>query len=156
MIKIGAFSRISQVPTKTLRYYDEIGLLTPAHVDGFTGYRYYEVDQIVRLNKILALKDLGFALEQIARLLDDDLSVEQMQGMLKLKRAEIESSLAEERGRLARVEARLKALTEGTMADYEVVLKDTGPTRVAAVRGVIPNYGSLGMLFQELFTELGR
>jgi len=45
MFKIGDFSRISQVSVKTLRYYDEIGLLKPAHVDRFTGYRYYSVDQ---------------------------------------------------------------------------------------------------------------
>ncbi|MBE9472709.1 MAG: MerR family transcriptional regulator, partial [Chloroflexi bacterium] len=73
MFKIGDFSRISQVSVKTLRYYDEIGLLKPAHVDRFTGYRYYSVDQSPRLNRILALKDLGLSLEQIARLLDGEL-----------------------------------------------------------------------------------
>ena len=68
MIRIGDFSRISLVSIKTLRYYDEVGLLHPAKVDDFTGYRYYSFDRLSRLHRILALKDLGFSLEQIGRL----------------------------------------------------------------------------------------
>jgi DNA-binding transcriptional MerR regulator len=66
MIKIGDFSKLSQATVKALRLYDEMGLLKPARVDNFTGYRYYSADQLPRLNRILALKDLGFSLEQIA------------------------------------------------------------------------------------------
>ena len=65
MLKIGDFSKLSQVPVKTLRYYDEIGLLKPVQVDRFTSYRYYSFEQLRRLNRILALKDLGLSLEQI-------------------------------------------------------------------------------------------
>ena len=61
MFKIGDFSKLSRVSVKTLRYYDELGLLKPANVDDFTGYRYYVIDQMPRLNRILALKDLGFS-----------------------------------------------------------------------------------------------
>ncbi len=68
MFKIGDFSKLSQVTVKTLRYYDELGLLKPVEVDRFTGYRYYSADQLPRLNRILSLKDLGLSLEQIARL----------------------------------------------------------------------------------------
>jgi len=70
MIKIGDFARLSQVSIVTLRHYDEIGLLTPVAVDTATGYRYYAVAQLTRLNRILALKDLGFSLEQIDQLLE--------------------------------------------------------------------------------------
>jgi len=73
MLKIGDLSKLSQVSVKTLRYYDEVGLLNPSQVDRFTGYRYYSIEQIPRLNRILAFKDLGFSLEQIARLLDENL-----------------------------------------------------------------------------------
>ena len=69
MLKIGYFARISQVTVKTLHHYDRIGLLKPAHVDPFTSYRYYTIDQLGQLNRILALKDLGLSLEQIAQLL---------------------------------------------------------------------------------------
>ena len=96
MFRIGDFSKFSRVSIKMLRHYDEIGLLKPVHVDPFTSYRYYSVDQLPRLNRIIALKDLGFTLEQITRLLDEGLSAEQIKGMLKLKRAEIEQQLQAE------------------------------------------------------------
>ena len=65
MIKIGDFARLGQVSVVTLRHYDEIGMLKHVTVDSSTGYRYYSVAQLPRLNRILALKDLGFSLEQI-------------------------------------------------------------------------------------------
>jgi len=70
MIRIGDFSKLSRVSIKALRLYDEMGLLKPVEVDRFTGYRYYEFDQLPRLYRILAFKDLGFSLEAIGRLLE--------------------------------------------------------------------------------------
>jgi len=90
---------------KALRYYDQIGLLKPASVDRFTDYRYYSFEQLPRLNRILALKDLGFSLEQIARLLDEGLSPAQLRGMLRLRQAEIRQQVKEDQERLVRVEA---------------------------------------------------
>ena len=78
MIKIGEFSKLAQVPIATLRYYDQVGLLKPDKVDATSSYRYYSVSQLRRLNRILALKGLGFSLEQIAAALDDGLTLEQM------------------------------------------------------------------------------
>ena len=78
MLKIGDFSKLAQVSVKTLRYYGQLGLLKPAWTDRFTSYRYYALDQLPRLNRILALKDLGFSLEQIRRLLRDDLSAAEL------------------------------------------------------------------------------
>ena len=83
MIKIGSFSRLAHVSVKTLHHYGHLGLLEPAHVDRYTGFRYYRLDQFSRLNCILALKDLGFSLEQIAQLLVENLSIPEMRGMLK-------------------------------------------------------------------------
>ena len=113
MLKIGEFSRISHVSAKTLRYYDEIGLFRPAQVDRLTGYRYYSMGQLPRLKRILALKDLGLSLEQIAVLLGDELSPAEIRGMLRLKRAEIQHRLQEETARLALVEARLAQIENG-------------------------------------------
>ena len=157
MFRIGQFSRLSQVSVKTLRYYDEIGLLKAARIDEFTGYRYYSMDQLPRLNMLLVLKDLGFSLEQVADLMEDSLSVEQVRGMLRLRRAEIEGRLQEEGARLSRVEHRLDLIErEGRMPTYEVVIKKAEPMRVAGVRGTIENYASMGVLFEELFGELGK
>lgn len=157
MFKIGEFSRLSQVPVKTLRYYDEIGLLKPAEVDDFTGYRHYSADQMPRLNRILALKDLGLSLTQIGELLDGGLSAEQIRGMLRLKQAEVNGRVKEEQARLDRVERRLRQIEqEGAMPAYEIVIKEVPAMKVAAVRGVIPAYGDIGQLYSVLFKHVGR
>lgn len=98
MIRIGDFSKLSRVTIKTLRFYGETGLLKPVSVDRFTGYRYYEFGQLPRLHRILALKDLGFSLEEIGRLLESGLSGEQMRGMLELRRTGIRQKVRERRG----------------------------------------------------------
>jgi effector-binding domain-containing protein len=165
MFKIGDFSKLSQVPVKTLRYYDELGLLKPAEVDRWTSYRYYSADQLPRLNRILALKDLGLSLAQIARLLDGDpsglspsgrsLPLDQIRGMLRLKQAELQQRVQEEQARLARVEARLRQIEqEGKMPAYEVVLKKVEPQMVVAIRDTIPTFSDQGPLWTELATYL--
>ncbi len=157
MFKIGDFSRLSQVPVKTLRYYDEIGLLKPAKVDRFTSYRYYSADQLPQLNRILALKDLGLSLAQVAQLLDGELSAEQIRGMLRLKQAEAQQRVEEEQARLARVEWRLKQIEqEGVMSTQEVVLKKVPAMTVASVRDVVPTYADCGQLYSEIYKYIGR
>jgi effector-binding domain-containing protein len=157
VFKIGEFSKLSQVPAKTLRYYDQIGLLRPARVDRFTGYRYYSARQLPRLNRILALKDLGLSLDQIAQLLENDLPVAHIRGMLQLKQVEIRQQVEDERTRLVRVEWRLKRIEqEETMATQEVVLKRVPAVTVASVRATIPSYGDVGQLYGEVFGHLGR
>jgi DNA-binding transcriptional MerR regulator len=139
MIRIGDFSKLSRVSIKALRHYDEMGLLKPVDVDRFTGYRYYEFDQLPRLYRILALKDLGFSLEEIGRLLEGQVSVEQMRGMLKLRQAEIRQQVAEEVARQERVELWLREIEqEDSMSKYDVVIKKIEPVKVATVRGVVP------------------
>ncbi|HEX6271039.1 MAG TPA: MerR family DNA-binding protein, partial [Anaerolineales bacterium] len=77
-------------------------------IDSFTCYRYYSASQLPRLNRILALRDLGFSLEQITGLLDNDLSAAQLLGMLKVKRAEVEEQIQQERQKLNRLEVRIR------------------------------------------------
>lgn len=157
MLRIGEFSRLSQVTAKALRYYDEIGLFRPAQVDGATGYRYYSASQLPRLHRILALKEMGLSLSQITQLLQDDLTPEEIRGMLRLKRAELEGRLQEAQAQLARVERRLTHIEqEGIMSAQEVVLKEIPATQVASIRAVIANYQAIGQLFGELFGHLGR
>src|SRR6478672_9936932 len=110
MIKIGEFSKVVQVPVATLRYYDQVGLLKPIEVDRFTGYRYYSASQLPRLHRILALKGLGFSLEQIAAVLAEGLTPEQMRGMLRLRHAQISQFLADLQDQLVEVEARLQQI----------------------------------------------
>jgi predicted transcriptional regulator YdeE len=107
MLKIGEFAKKGQVTVKTLRHYDKLGLLKPAWIDRFTGYRYYALEQMPRLNRIMALKDLGFTLEQTGRILQNELTVDELRGMLRLKCAELEQRIEEEQARLTQVESRL-------------------------------------------------
>jgi DNA-binding transcriptional MerR regulator len=152
MFKIGDFSKLSQVSVKTLRYYDEIGLLKPVEIDRFTGYRYYSASQLSRLNRILLLKDLGLSLDQIGRLLESDLPPDQLRGMLKLRQVEIEHSIEEEETRLARVAALLNQIEQENtiMSKYDVVIKKVAPARIASIRDVVANYGAQSELWHEL------
>ncbi|MBD0303417.1 MAG: MerR family transcriptional regulator [Tolypothrix sp. T3-bin4] len=157
MLKIGDFSKLSLVTVKALRLYDQLGLLKPAHIDHFTGYRYYSANQLPRLNRILALKDLGFSLEQIAKLLEDNLPSDQIRGMLRLKQAELQRLVEEEHARLLRVEVRLKQIEkDDTMPKYEVVLKKVDPIKVVSIREILPDYPSVGRLYDELLGYLNQ
>ena len=155
MFKIGEFSRLSLVSVKALRYYDELGLLKPTRVDEFTGYRYYSASQLARLNRILALKDMGLSLEQIALLLDKEPTPDQIRGMLRLKQVELRQQLVEGQARLARIEAWLQAFEqEVAMPEYDVVLKKVAPLQVAQVRGVAPGMQNLGPTLDGLFDQV--
>jgi effector-binding domain-containing protein len=155
MIRIGDFSKLSRVSIKALRLYDEMGLLKPVEVDRFTGYRHYEFDQLPRLYRILALKDLGFSLEEIGHLLEGDLSVEQMRGMLKLRQAEIRRQVEAEVARLERVELWLRVIEqENSMSKYDVVIKKIEPLKIASVRGVVPTPPDQRSLWDELISYL--
>ena len=157
MIRIGDFSKLSRVSVKTLRYYDEMGLLKPIAVDHFTGYRFYEFDQLPRLYRILALKDLGFSLEEVGRLLTEKLSAEQMRGMLKLRQAEIRQRVEAEAERLARVERWLRQIEqENSMSRYDVVIKKLDAVEAASVRGVVPTPPDQGALWGELMGALNE
>ena len=137
MFRIGEFSQIARVSGRLLRYYDSIGLLRPQRIDPETGYRYYSAGQLERLNRILALKDLGLSLDQVARMLDDKISTAEIRGMLALKKAELERTLAEEAGRLRHIESRLTQIEQqGSLGDYDVVVKSSPATPVLSTRAL--------------------
>jgi len=151
MIQIGTFSKLSRVSIKTLRYYDNVDLFKPVCVDEWTGYRYYAFEQLPRLNRILALKDLGFSLTEIGELLDEDVSLEQLRGMLRVRQSEAQQHVREEQERLERIEARLKQIElESKMSEYDVVIKKVEPVKVACVRDTIPSYSQQARLWKTL------
>ena len=94
MFTIGDFARHGRVSVRMLRHYDATGLLRPAHVDPATGYRHYTAAQLARLNRVIALKDLGFTLQQVQDILDEKVTTEELRGMLRLRRAELEVTMA--------------------------------------------------------------
>jgi len=156
MYRIGEFSRLTQIPVKTLRYYDAIGLLRPARVDRFTSYRYYTAAEVERLNRILVFRDLGFPLLEIRTLVAENVPAEQIRGMLRLKRDELERSVDRERARLARAAARLELIEQsGHSAAHEVAVRETGPRLVASVRDTLRSYDECEGLFEELERGVG-
>jgi DNA-binding transcriptional MerR regulator len=132
MLNIGEFARLGQVSPRMLRHYDEMGMLKPERVDPANGYRLYAAHQLGRLHRILALRDLGFSLEQIREVLDENPPVEQLRGMLRMRQAQIELTVSEEGERLRRVEAHLRALGGSDIMDVQdIVIKQTQPIRIA-------------------------
>jgi DNA-binding transcriptional MerR regulator/effector-binding domain-containing protein len=124
VFRIGDFARIARVSGRQLRHYDRLGLLEPSHTDRQTGYRYYSADQLPRLNRLLALKALGFSLTQIGRMLSDEVATDELRGMLSMRKAQVEQSLAEEQSKLRQIESRIQQIEEqGSLRDYDVTLK---------------------------------
>ncbi len=163
MFKIGDFSRLGQVSVRMLRHYDKLGLLKPSHTDPQSGYRYYTIDQLARLNRIVALNGIGLTLQQIGGLLGarGELPAEQLRGMLLLRRAELEQELHEKQAQLAGVAARLRQIElEGQPLPYEIVVKPVAPLAVASVRALVPTMGQMdsycAMLYERLYDALAR
>jgi len=155
MFRIGEFSKIAQVSGRLLRYYDEIGLLSPQSIDPETGYRYYSARQLPRLNRILVLKELGLSLEQIARLLDQETSVDEMRGMLALRKAQIEQSVQEEMERLRVVETRLQQIdTHGQVQEPDVILKAVPATQFLGLRDVLAGMDAIQHLVRRIATTV--
>jgi len=135
MIKIGDFSNLAHVSVKALRHYARLGLLQPVWTDRYTGYRYYSLEQLPRLNRILALKDLGFSLGQISELLDADLPFERLCELFNRKQEELHLRLLDEQSRLDRVAERLRQIEqEGRLPDYEVTIRSVPELPVASLR----------------------
>ena len=162
MFRIGEFSKIARVSGRLLRYYDEIGLFQPLSIDPESGYRFYSAQQLPRLNRILALKELGLTLDQIARLMsDDDLPADELRGMLTMKKAEIEQEMADELSRIRSIEMRLEQIDrEGMLPEYDIVLKNVPPQRLLTMRDTLPDIVSalhlLGEIVQTLPAQVGH
>lgn len=157
MFSIGDFAWHGRVSVRMLRHYDAIGLLRPAHVDQVTGYRSYEGHQLSRLNRIVALKDLGFTLQYVRSILDDSVSAEELRGMLRLRHAELQSQIAADTARLAQVEARLQIIEkEGAMPADDVQIKRIPGVRIAELTGTAASFEpeSISPVIQPLYVEL--
>jgi DNA-binding transcriptional MerR regulator len=137
MFRTGEFSHIARVTKSVLHFYDEIELLKPAYVDPETGYRYYSASQLPRLNRILALKDLGLSLDHIAAMMQADVSDEEIHGMLLMKKADLEHTVQEDLHRLRGIEARIE---QNQMADdaLDVVIKSIPAQLYLSIRTMIP------------------
>ena len=145
MFRIGEFSQLARVSRRLLQFYDQQGLLTPAWTDPASGYRYYSAQQLTRLNRILALKELGFSLDDIAQMLRADVADADIHAMLLAKRAEVEHTIQEDLQRLRHIEARLQ---QNQLSDdaLDVVIRSVPASPFLAVRTIIPSPAAMARL----------
>ena len=160
MFSIGEFARYGGVSIRTLRHYDEIGLLRPATVDPGTGYRSYSAAQLGQLNRIMALKELGLSLTQV-RVLLAGVTLDELRGMLALRRAQLEQELEQHRNELLRVEARLRSIArEDDMSAPDIVAKKIPAVGVVAIAGRSPGWATASIVaavnqVEATFDQLG-
>ena len=156
MLKIGEFARLSQVSMKTLRHYDTLGLLRPSRIDLENGYRLYDMEQLADMMRIQALKDCGFALEEIVQLLQTH-DVKAIESLLSQRIAAQEAVVAEEQARLQRLIARLKLLSSAEHSPhYDVALKRTEPLTLVGLRRCIPSREDIGALAETVLAHFER
>lgn len=153
MYSIGLFSKMNRVTTKTLRHYDEIGLLKPAYVDDITGYRYYSSAQLVRLNQIIALKQMGVGLSNIDKVLSHP---ESINVFLEIKAKELEERIIEEERKLKGVKNFMKRLRGDWKMNYSPVIRSLPEVIVASMRLIAPNYNYYFDIIPKMGNEMRR
>jgi DNA-binding transcriptional MerR regulator len=152
-MRIGDFARMGSVSLRTLRFYSQAGLLRPAHVDPDNGYRHYHPQQLAHLRRIQAFKETGLSLLEIRALLARRLPAGELREVFRERRATLLQKMEEDSGRLARIEARLRALEVGRTSDSpEILLRRTKPVWVVSLREKIHHYGEA----EEMFNEVER
>lgn len=153
MFRIGLFSKLNKVSIKTLRYYDNKGVLKPAHIDDRNGYRYYSADQMVTLNKIMGLKELDFSLDEIAFILKEDVNFDQM---LELKMLDCQKRILLDNERLKKMKLLKVQFEEAEKMRYDIIIKESQEMLVATLRDDIPSYSEQGHLWVELSTYIEK
>lgn len=147
--RIGEFAKLTGVSAKTLRFYDEVGLLRPAGTDPRTRYRHYLPQQLQDLATILALKELGVSLAEIRKVVDRKKPSRDRREILCNLKGEMEQILMRTRQSLRWVNDALRELEEST-STVSVVVKRRPAIPVASLRGEGSHYCDILPLEQEL------
>lgn len=155
MLSIGDLARRTHVSVRMLRHYDALGLVTPVRVDEQTGYRWYTASQIGRVNALIALKELGFTLEQCGQMLDEQMSVEQLMDLLRLRQTELAQRIESDAERLAEVGRRLRSMERGLlMTNPTLELRALPALRVAQVSAEVNDTTEISSVLGPLFETL--
>ncbi len=152
MFRIGIFSKMNRVTIKTLRYYDQIGLLKPTRVDEWTNYRYYSAKNITQLHRIIALKQIGFSIKEIKEILNKNLSSKDLIKFLEKKKNETETLSLEIKEKANRIDSYLNVLKQENIMENNVIIKELPEVIVASMRKVIANYDE----FNEFYPVMGK
>jgi len=147
LYRIGEFSKMSKTTIKTLRYYDEIGLLKPQETDKFTGYRLYTTDQLFKLHKIQSYRQIGLSIQEVKMLL----SGKNPEQVLKKRKEELISELNNAKDQLSRLEFLLQRKQEDHFMSYSAIIKEIPGCLVYSVEFTVPTYDA----FMETIPAIG-
>ncbi len=153
MLKIGEFSKLSRVSIRMLRHYDDIGLLKPAEIDDFTGYRHYREDQLFIASRITALKDMGFSLADIVHILEIYDNKEELDKCLTARQSELEEQAKATEYKLMLLDTARKRLRKEQKMNYDVNVKTIPERYAATVHMIIPRYEDEGMAWSMMRSE---
>lgn len=151
MLRIGEFSALSGISINMLRHYDKIGLLVPEHVDPISGYRYYDKEQLVHSNRIVAMKAMGFGLEQITEA--KSMNQQEMQALLQDKLVSKEKEARLIQNQIFKIKESMKLSGEGEAYAFSIVTKDIPEMWVVSYRNRIKEYSHEGILWGTLMEE---
>lgn len=156
MFKIGEFSKLTQVSIRMLRYYDEIGLLKPAYVDLYTGYRMYSADQIPSLQKIILLRDSKFNISEIKNIILNNKEIEIINELEK-KKIQINKEIEMERRRIEKIDNAIEEIKNNNFEiQYNVNFKRVDKVCILSTRDIIPTYFHEGVLWERLFKFIDK
>lgn len=150
MYTIGLFSKISKTTIKTLRYYDEIGLLQPAYTDYTNGYRYYTTDQLVLLHQIVAMKQIGFSIADITSVKAGG----NLPEVLEKKEVELIKEIKAATDKLSRIKNYKVEQERGFRMSYQAVIKDLPECIVYSKTMCVPNYDAYFKLVPAIGEEV--
>lgn len=150
MYSIGMFSKINRITTKTLRHYDEIGLLKPEHVDQYTGYRYYTTSQLPTLHQIITLKQMGLSLQNIKEVLKNPKALDIF---LELKEQDILQTIRDEELRLNKIRSFSKIIRGECGYMYTPVIKELPEAMVASMRKIVSGYDEFFYLCPDIMAK---
>lgn len=154
MLKIGDFSKLSQISIRMLRHYDDLGLLPPASTDLFTGYRYYSEEQLLTAHRIKSLKDMGFPLAKISSLLSCYDSANHLLPYLQQQKEELQREINALHQKQYLLENAMNRIRKDEWKMKYTVTQKTLPIRfVASVRQKIPTYAHEGTLWHFMMKE---
>jgi DNA-binding transcriptional MerR regulator len=151
MLPISEFARAGNVTVRALRFYDELGLLSPAYVVPGSGYRRYSPTQFAQLNQIQAFKDMGFSLQEIPELLKRRLAPQELRAVLEARREVLRKRVRDDACRLERIEARLNSISAGgPQLHPTIMLRSTPGQWVVSLREKLQSYDQADELFKAL------
>jgi len=157
VFKIGEFSQLVRVSPRMLRHYEKCGLLYPAEIDPYTGYRQYSAGQIALLSRITALRDTGFSIEQIGDILSHWDDVAYRNHAFSEQSAALRRNIKADEGRRQKLMQMSGTLQKDkTNMRYEVELKKLDAVKVLSLRGTIPQYNQESLLWEKLGRYIGE